>query len=42
MRGVVTDVLMVTAEDQQKTVYDEMVPLLDTFTKIAIPNGYFK
>ncbi|PKL44207.1 MAG: hypothetical protein CVV41_06115 [Candidatus Riflebacteria bacterium HGW-Riflebacteria-1] len=42
VRGVVTDVLMVTAEDQQKAVYDELVPLLDTFTKIAIPNGYFK
>lgn len=41
-RGVVADVLTVTAEDQRKVACDEMVPLLDTFTKLAISNGYLK
>jgi len=42
VRGVVADVLMDIGEDQRKAAYDELLPMLDTFTKTSISNSYFK
>lgn len=41
-RGVVGDLLISLPQEERKAAYDELVPLLDTFTKIAVTNSFFK